>query len=105
MKAEQIVLIVVAVLGSNALFDFIKFIIEREDKTSKYVTKDDIDPLHRAMVLILGEKLEKWMNGYIEEGSITTYQFKKLTLWFEVYEANGGNDNIHTLYEKCKTLL
>jgi hypothetical protein len=45
------------------------------------------------------------MTKYLDDGEITSTQFKSLTTMVNAYEDLGGDDFIHTLYEQVKDIV
>lgn len=100
-----LITIVVAILSSNGLFALLQYIIQRRDKATAFATKQDIEPLQQALLATLQDKLEHLMTKYLADGEISSTQFKSLTTMLKAYEALGGDDFIHALYDQCKELI
>lgn len=89
--------IIIAVLGADALFRFIEWLVERLDK--KKVSPE------RLMLRALGsdrleEKLRKWKHADVR----TADEWANIDLLYEGYVALGGNGSIRKLYEECKEI-
>lgn len=89
--------IIIAVLGADALFRFIEWLVERLDK--KKVSPE------RLMLKALGsdrleEKLRKWKHADVR----TADEWANIDLLYEGYVALGGNGSIRKLYEECKEI-
>lgn len=65
MDKEVIIAVVAAVIGSNALWGFIQFLIQRKDK------KDDCSKKIMDMIQTLEEKIDKLDSQMREDGAIT----------------------------------
>lgn len=85
--------VVIAILGSNALWEFIKWCFERRDKK-----KDS--PEKQALLALCSERLEsmlhKWIRADAEDRSVARWAaIKRLYL---AYKALKGNGEIEELY-------
>lgn len=94
--------IIAAILGSNALFEFIKYLINRRDNSKGFATKDDLKGVRRGLMAISQNLLEEKMQYFLSVGEITDTQFKALTTLTEAYVDLGGNSFVHTLYDQCR---
>lgn len=103
--SNLILAIVVAIIGSNGIFALLQFMIQRHDKANAFITKQDILPIQHGLLAVMQDRLEYLMARYLESGEITSMQFKSLTTMVNAYEALGGDDFIHTLYDQCKDLV
>lgn len=65
MDKELVITIIAAVIGSNALWGFIQFLIQRKDK------KDDCSKKIMDMIQTLEEKIDKLDSQMGEDGAIT----------------------------------
>lgn len=65
MDKDIIITVVAAVIGSNALWGFIQFLIQRKDK------KDDCSKKIMDMIQTLEEKIDKLDSQMSEDGAIT----------------------------------
>lgn len=65
MDKDTIITVVAAVIGSNALWGFIQFLIQRKDK------KDDCSKKIMDMIQTLEEKIDKLDSQMGEDGAIT----------------------------------
>lgn len=89
------VAIVIAILGSNALWEFIKWIVERRD--SKKQSPE------RLMLKALGEdKLGKKLRNWLHADVRTADDWRIIEALYEGYKALGGNGEIKKLYEEAK---
>lgn len=91
MDANLIVQLVAIVLGSNALFEFIKWIADRRGKNS---------PERQALLALCSERLEsmlhKWVRADTEDRSVARWAaIKRL---YNAYKALGGNGEIEVLF-------
>lgn len=92
MDTNLIVQLVAIVLGSNALFEFIKWIADRRGKSS---------PERQALLALCSERCEtllhKWIRTDAEDRSIAKWAaIKRL---YDAYRALGGNGEIEELYK------
>ena len=87
MDKELIVAVVVAVIGSNALWGFIQFILERKDK------KDDCSKKIMEMIQKLDEKIDK-LDGELSERSAIACRVRILKFMDEILEGwSHGRDS------------
>lgn len=87
MDKELIVAVVVAVIGSNALWGFIQFILERKDK------KDDCSNKIMEMIQKLDEKIDK-LDGELSERSAIACRVRILKFMDEILEGwSHGRDS------------
>ena len=91
----MITAIIVAVLGSNALIEFIKWIVERHDK----------DTPERIMLRALGEeKLGKLLRNWLHADERTADDWRIIENLYTGYKALGGNGEIKKLYQEASEL-
>ena len=91
MSAELLVQLIGIVVGSNALFEFIKWLLNNRGKQS---------PERKALLALCSERLEsmlhKWLKADAEDRSVARWAaIKRL---YEAYRALGGNGEIEELY-------
>lgn len=97
MKAEFVIQLLAIVLGGNALFDFIKWIVERKDKEK--------DSPERIMLRALGEeKLGKLLRKWLHSDERLADDWRIIENLYTGYRALGGNGEIKKLYEEASTL-
>lgn len=89
--------IIIAVLGADALFKFIEWIIE-------FFSKGKETP-ERLMLRALGsdrleDKLKKWKHADIR----TADEWSNIEALYNGYTALGGNGTIKKLYDECKDI-
>lgn len=100
MDAPQII---AAVIGSNALFAFIQFLITRADK-KKEKQSDEAKGM-RDMILGLGhDKLLYLTDKFAERGGITQKERRNLKYLYDPYVRLGGNGDCEIGYEICEKL-
>lgn len=92
MSAELLVQLIGIVVGSNALFEFIKWLLNNRGKQS---------PERKALLALCSERLEsmlhKWLKADAEDRSVARWAaIKRL---YEAYRALGGNGEIEELYK------
>ena len=100
-----VITICVAILSSNGLFALIQYMIQKKDKANTFATKQDIVPIQHGLLAVMQDRLEYLMTKYLDDGEITSTQFKSLTTMVNAYEDLGGDDFIHTLYEQVKDIV
>ena len=91
MTAELLVQLIGIVVGSNALFEFLKWILQNKGKQS---------PERKALLALCSERCEtllyKWMRADQEDRTIAKWAaIKRL---YEAYRALNGNGEIEELY-------
>ncbi len=95
--------IILAVIGSNALFAFIQFLITRHDL--KYKTQTEAEINQSNMILGLGhDKILYLTDRIIMRGCITMKERSNLKYLYEPYKKLGGNGDCEIGYEQCKKL-
>lgn len=89
--------IIIAVLGSNAVVELIKWIAERRDKKK--------DSPERIMLRALGEeKLGKLLRKWLHSDERLADDWRIIKNLYEGYRALGGNGEIEKLYEEASQL-
>ena len=91
MNTELIVQLITIVLGSNALFEFIKWLIANKGNKS---------PERQALLALCSERLEsllhKWIRADTEDRSVARWAaIKRL---YKAYKSLGGNGEIEELF-------
>ena len=95
--------IIAAVIGSNALFAFLQFMISRHDK-KKEKQSDEAKGM-RDMILGLGhDKLLYLTDKFAERGGITQKERRNLKYLYDPYVRLGGNGDCEVGYETCEKL-
>ena len=92
MSIEIIVTIVVSVLASSGLWQFL--ILKTQNKSTQT----------QAILALLHNEIYSQAEKAILKGSITTEELDNLTCLFSPYEKMGGNGTGRVLYEKAKNL-
>lgn len=91
--AVTITQIFAIVLGSNALFEFIKWLVERIDKKKT-------SPEKQALLALCSERCEsllhKWIHADEEDRSVAKWAAIKNL--YTAYKALGGNGEIEELF-------
>ena len=91
--------VIIAVIGSNALFAFLQFLISRHDK------KKEKQSGMRDMILGLGhDKLLYLTDKFAERGGITQKERRNLKYLYDPYIGLGGNGDCQIGYETCEKL-
>ena len=91
--SDTITTIVVAVLGSNALIEFIKWIFERKDSPERKMLR----ALGSDRLYIL---LCEWKHADERPAS----EWETIDNLYDGYKALKGNGEITKLYDECKIL-
>ena len=91
--SDTITTIVVAVLGSNALIEFIKWIFERKDSPERKMLR----ALGSDRLYIL---LCEWKHADERPAS----EWETIDNLYDGYKALKGNGEITKLYDECKVL-
>lgn len=91
--SDTITTIVVAVLGSNALIEFIKWIFERKDSPERKMLR----ALGSDRLYIL---LCDWKHNDVRLAS----EWETIDNLYDGYKALKGNGEISKLYDECKVL-
>lgn len=86
--------IILAVIGANALFEFIKFLIERYDKKSQSPEKTMLRALGADRLGIL---LRDWKHEDVREAA----DWEVIENMYKGYIELGGNGEIKKLYDEC----
>lgn len=90
-----IIAIVIAILGSNALWEFIRWIVERRDNKQ--------ESPERKMLRALGEeKLGKLLRKWLHSDDRLADDWRIIEALYDGYKALGGNGEIKKLYEEAK---
>lgn len=88
--------IILAVIGSSALFSFVEFLITRRD-THK-------STLENAILALLRDRLLHLCNKYMNAGEIDIREEESLCKLYEAYTGLGGNSFIGELYNSVMEL-
>ena len=95
--------VVVAVIGSNALFAFIQFLITRHDQKKNALSKHE--QAQNDMIIGLGhDKLLYLTDKFVQRGGITLKERRNLDYIYRPYRAAGGNGDCQIGYEACEKL-
>lgn len=97
MSADFIIQVAAIVLGSNALFEFIKWAVERNDKKNESPEKITLRALAEDR---LGIKLRDWLHSDVRRAD----DWRIIDNLYEGYRALGGNGEIKKLYEEAAEL-
>ena len=97
MNATLAVQLIGIVLGSNVIFEFIKWIVDRIDRKKS-------SP-ERMMLRALGEeKLGKMLRKWLHSDERLADDWRIIEALYEGYKALGGNGEIKKLYEEAKNV-
>lgn len=91
MDTELIIAVVVAVIGSNALWGFIQFLVQRKDD------REDCSKKIMKMIETLDEKIDK-LDGELSERSAISCRVRILKFMDEILE---GWNHSHDSYIQC----
>ena len=95
--------IVVAVIGSNAIFAFIQFLITRHDNKKTALSKHE--QAQNDMIIGLGhDKLLYLTDKFVQRGGVTLKERRNLDYIYKPYRAAGGNGDCQIGYEACEKL-
>lgn len=94
---DVIVTIVIAIIGSNAFFEFIRWSVERWDSKK--------ESPERLMLRALGEeKLGKLLRKWLHSDVRLADDWRIIDALYNGYKALGGNGEISKLYDEAKQI-
>ena len=94
---DMVTTIIVAVLGSNALIEFIKYLIERHDKK-----KDSPEKL--ALRALCEDRLGILLRAWLHNDVRLADDWRIIENLYEGYQALEGNGEIKKLFEEASDL-
>ncbi len=95
--------ILVAIIGSNALFTFVQFLITRHDNARNALSQHE--KAQNDMLIGLGhDKLLYLTDKFVQRGGITLKERRNLDYLYKPYHAAGGNGDCQIGYEACEKL-
>lgn len=95
--------IIIAIIGSNALFSFIQFLITRHDL--KHRIQSDAEKNQSDMILGIGhDKILYLTDRIMQRGCITMKEKRNLNPLYEPYKRLGGNGDCKIGYDACNAL-
>ncbi len=95
--------ILAAIIGSNALFTFVQFLITRHDNTKNALSQHE--KAQNDMLIGLGhDKLLYLTDKFVQRGGITLKERRNLDYLYKPYHAAGGNGDCQIGYEACEKL-
>jgi hypothetical protein len=95
--------ILIAIVGSNALFTFVQFLITRHDNRKNALSKHE--RAQNAMLIGLGhDKLLYLTDKFVQRGGITLKERRNLDYLYKPYHEAGGNGDCQIGYEACEKL-
>ena len=95
--------ILVAIIGSNALFTFVQFLITRHDNAKNALSQHE--KAQNDMLIGLGhDKLLYLTDKFVQRGGITLKERRNLDYLYKPYHAAGGNGDCQIGYEACEKL-
>lgn len=114
---QNIIAIVIAVLGSGAVFGFLQYLIARydnkEDIVSRVVAleessgknKEAIELLKDGSKVSLGNSIFKTCTDYLDRGDYITHsELQNLESMYEVYSALNGNSYAADIMQQVREL-
>ena len=97
MNQTLVIQLIGIVLGSNVLFEFIKWVFDRVDKKR--------ESPERKMLRALGEeKLGKLLRKWLHADERLADDWRIIEALYDGYKALGGNGEIKKLYEEAKQI-
>lgn len=97
MNANLAIQLIGIVLGSNMIFEFIKWIVDRSDKKKQSPERLMLKALGEEK---LGKKLRHWLHSDVR----TADDWRIIEALYEGYTALGGNGEIKKLYEEAQAI-
>lgn len=95
--------VIITIIGSNALFAFVQFLINRHDRKKEKQSNETRGM--RNMILGLGhDKLLYLTDKFAERGGITQKERRNLKYLYDPYIGLGGNGDCQIGYETCEKL-
>lgn len=95
--------ILAAIIGSNALFTFVQFLITRHDNAKNALSQHE--KAQNDMLIGLGhDKLLYLTDKFVQRGGITLKERRNLDYLYKPYHAAGGNGDCQIGYEACEKL-
>lgn len=95
--------VIITIIGSNALFAFVQFLINRHDRVKEKQSNETRGM--RNMILGLGhDKLLYLTDKFAERGGITQKERRNLKYLYDPYIGLGGNGDCQIGYETCEKL-
>ena len=95
--------ILVAIIGSNALFTFVQFLITRHDNAKNALSQHE--KAQNDMLIGLGhDKLLYLTDKFVQRGGITLKERRNLDYLYKPYHVAGGNGDCQIGYEACEKL-
>lgn len=95
--------ILVAIIGSNAFFTFVQFLITRHDNAKNALSQHE--KAQNDMLIGLGhDKLLYLTDKFVQRGGITLKERRNLDYLYKPYHAAGGNGDCQIGYEACEKL-
>lgn len=89
--------VIIVVLGSNALWTFIQYLIDRHDKKK--------ETPERIMLRALGEdRLGVLLRDWLHSDVRTATDWKIIDALYKGYDALGGNGEIKILYKEASEI-
>ena len=95
--------VIATVIGSNALFAFIQFLITRHDQKKNVLSTHE--QAQNDMIIGLGhDKLLYLTDKFVQRGGVTLQERRNLDYIYKPYRAAGGNGDCQIGYEACEKL-
>ncbi len=93
---DMVTTIIVAVLGSNALIEFIKWAVERQDKKNT--------PERLALRALCEDRLGILLRAWLHDDVRLADDWRIIENLYEGYKALEGNGEIRKLYDEASDL-
>ena len=89
--------VLAAVLGGNAIFQFIQYLIDRHDRQK-------VTPEQRAIRNLLARCLSVDLKDWLHADVRTAADWEIIDNNFQSYRELGGNGKIHKLYDEAREI-
>lgn len=91
-------------LGFRLFLSGVDSAVKRYFKARLLPIYEDFLPLKEGLCALLSHYLRQEMKGYLERGELSLLERDELSLFYQTYEALGGNGTAKALYEACQSL-
>lgn len=107
MTTEQLVLIIIAIFGSQGLWQFLTKVYDNKHKKKEEAEKinpADIALIKAAILAIQHDRLYQACRFYLSKGEIDEDGYTNLKNMYETYHGLGGNGTGTELYKRASRL-
>lgn len=101
---DLIIAVIVAVLGSNGLWEYLKYRSQKKDSSKAYATKAELDVVKQGQMVVIQDRLHTLITNALDHGEVNSQELKIITNLYEVYTKEGGNSFIKELYERLENV-